>query len=55
MSRADVFNTQGHRVSSLQNVACGIVRVPTEHLPAGLYIVRAQGRDNVSVQKIAVR
>ena len=55
VSRVDVFDTKGLRVSSLQNVALGTVRVPTENLPTGLYFVRVQGRDKVSVQKIAVR
>ena len=55
ISQVDVFNTQGHRVMSLQNIARGTVRVPTEDLPAGLYLVRVQGLDKVSVLRIMVR
>lgn len=54
VSRVDVFNTQGHRVASLQNVARGTVRVPTEGLVAGQYFVRVQGLSKTSVQKITL-
>ena len=55
VSRVDVYNMQGHRVTSLQNVARGTVRIPTESLSAGLYLVRVQERDNISVKKINIR
>ena len=55
VSHIEIFNSLGHQVSSLHDIARGLVRLPTERLAAGRYIVRVQTRDAAILQGIMVR
>ena len=55
VSHIEIFNSLGHQVSSLHDMARGLVRLPTESLAVGRYLVRVQTRDAAILQGIMVR
>ena len=52
VKRVDVFNSLGQRVYSLQSLAKGAIRLPTESLSAGRYLVRVSGTSGAILQKV---
>ena len=50
--RVDIFNSLGQRVYSLQGLAKGAIRLPTESLSAGRYLVRVLGTSGAILQKV---
>jgi hypothetical protein len=52
VKRVEIFNSLGQRVYSLQNLAKGAIRLQTEGLTAGRYLVRVLGTSGISVQKV---
>jgi hypothetical protein len=55
VSQVEIFNSLGHQIRSLRNIARGSVRLPTESLAAGRYLVRVQTRDATVLQGMTVR
>lgn len=52
--RVDLLNALGRNVMSLSNVAAGQVRLATESLKAGAYLVRIETVGGVTVQKLTL-